>query len=945
MQLCGRGLSWMLAALLALVCASAFSAQPERAKKYRFEIAEGSLSSVLAQFSTQSGLQVITQLNVTESGTDEVRGFHGEVTADEALKNLLDGSDLSYKWQDDSTVIIFATIIRPPRSEDDVQEVLVTGTRFRDEEDGPAPVRAYGHKRMDRYGVSSISDFSRYLTQQPFAFGGGHLQSGAQFFQMRGLGFDTTLVLINGRRVPPSANSISLNAVDINNIPLTAVERVEVMSDSASAIYGADAIGGVVNIILKERIDTPEVYLHYGQAEGGGTQRRAAVSVGAANDRLKSTLVLDHYETAVLMGRERDLWSNQDYRRFGGQDYRISTTNPGNVYSLTSSPLPGLSSSRAAVPSGILDRKLVPADFLPTDGITNLESSLSAWSITPQAHRASAYGSAEYSLADKHSFFGEVLASSIESTALRTPPALSRQIVPASNPFNPFGTPVAVDYSFTGMDPISHKFDTNLLRLVAGARGRMNQWEWEVTGLRHREGGASTAEGVLDPSRVIAAIGSVDPQTALNLFVDGPAGNPELLDSLVGPPQRFEFSASSSQMSAFITGPVFNLGGERTVHLVVGGEWRHDVAGFFESGKRVDESREVTSVFSEVKIPILDELSLKVAARADDYGNREHVINPQYGLTWRPAKDWLLRAAYGTSFRPPSLFELHMPMLQPALPIADPLRGGEVSNVTLVVGGNLELEVVTARSFTTGFVFSPSEMPDLRLGGSYWRVVMDNRITAPIYQELLKPDSPFADRVLRDMPSSEDQQRGWAGRLRSIDLTRTNYGELETSGVDLDASLRVERPWGCMKLDLAVTWVDEYISRDMNPVLPLDRVGIANVQGTIPEWRMVGALGWKVGNFGLSTITTFIPSYQDSDLSTGPLDRRISSQTLVDLQTWLDLRVEGNALLDAATLTLGARNVFDRAPEFANAGVSLGYDFSQSELTRRFVYFRVSKRF
>jgi iron complex outermembrane receptor protein len=750
-------------------------------------------------------------------------------------------------------------------------------------------------------------------------------------------------VLINGRRVPPSANSISLNAVDLNNIPLTAVDHIEVMSDSASAIYGADAIGGVVNIILKDKVEEPEVYLHYGQADGGGAQRRAAVSLGAANDRLKSTLMLDYYETGALMGEERDLWRNQDYRRFEGLDYRVSTANPGNVYSLSGQPLPGLSSFWAAVPYGATG-ELSPADFRTTDGEMNLESSLSGWSITPPSRRASAYGSASYSLGEKQSIFGEILAANAELTSLHSQPSITGQVVPASNPFNPFGTAVAVDYSFADVDPISYRSDTNLLRLVGGGRGRIGQWEWEMTGLRHRENGSITAYGVLDPLRVDAASNSQDPQTALNLFSDGPAGTPELLDSLFAPPQSFSFSFSSSQFSAFIRGPVFNVD-NREVELVIGGEWRHDAAGFFQSGKRVEEGRDISSVFSEARIPLLDQLSLKIAARGDDFGDGEQTINPQYGLTWRPAKDWLFRAAYGTSFRPPSLFELYMPMVQTALTIADPLRGGEVSNVTIIAGGNRDLDVVTARSFTTGFVFSPSEMPGLRLGASYWRVVMDNRIMVPAYQALLKPGSPFEGLVVRDHPSSQDVEAGQPGRLRSINLSRMNYGDLDTSGIDLDASLKVERPWGCLKLDLAVTWVDEYLSRDMNQVLPLERVGIANPTGTIPEWRIVGTVGWKWGDFGLSTTTTFTPSYQDADLTTGPVDRRLSSRTLLDVQAWMELNMEGNALFDKSTLTLGARNVSNEAAEFATAGAYFGYDVSQSELTRRFIYFRISKRF
>lgn len=942
-QLCARRLSWFLAALLVLTSGIAFPAEPDRARKYQLVIPRGTIATVLEQFSRQTGLQVGTQLNVSESETNEIGPFVGHATVDQALAALLKGSDLSYTWQDKDTIRVFVTVVRPPRAENDVQEVLVTGTRLPSDQDGPAPVRVYGRRRIDRSGASSVADLSRNLTQQPFGFSTGHLQSGAQFFQLRGLGFDTTLVLINGRRVPPSANSIYLNAVDINNIPLTAVERIEVMSDSASAIYGADAIGGVVNIILKSTIDEPEVHLHYGQADGGGEQRRAAVSLGANSKRLKSTLMLDYIETAELMGRERDLWRNQDYRRFGGRDYRVPMANPGNVYSLTGQPLPGLLSQYAAIPFGATG-KLTPADFLATDGAMNLESAFADNSITPQVDRASAYLSAEYSLSEKYSLFGEVLAASGESVALRSAPSVSRLVVPANNPFNPFGVSVAVDYSFAELGPLSHTYDTDLLRVVGGGRGRIGEWDYEIAGIRHDEDALNTVTGALDPLRVIAAINSQDPQTALNVFSDGPAGSSTVLDSLRGAPQSIEYSFSSSQLTAFIRGPLFTLG-ERKAELVIGGEWRYDAAEFVESGKSIDEGRDISSVFSEIRIPLLEELSLKIAARGDDYGNGSQAVNPQYGITWRPAKDWLFRAAYGTSFRPPSLFELYTPMLQPAVPISDPLRGGEVSNVTLVVGGNSDLDVVTARSLTSGFVFSPSELPDLRLGASYWRVVMKNRIMAPIYQELLKPNSPFNFLVLRDPPSAQDLEANRPGRLRSINLTRINYGDLDTSGIDLDGSFLVERPWGCLKLDMAVTWIDEYLSRDMNQVLPPDRVGVANVAGTIPEWRVVGSVGWKLGDFGLSTTTTFTSSYQDADLERGPLDRRLSSRTVVDLQAWMDLHIEGNALLDESTLTFGARNVLDEEPEFANAGVYLGYDFSQGDLTGRFVYFRLSKRF
>jgi iron complex outermembrane receptor protein len=233
----------------------------------------------------------------------------------------------------------------------------------------------------------------------------------------------------------------------------------------------------------------------------------------------------------------------------------------------------------------------------------------------------------------------------------------------------------------------------------------------------------------------------------------------------------------------------------------------------------------------------------------------------------------------------------------------------------------------------------------MHVRASYWRVVMENRIIAPLYSEVLRPDSPLAERVVRALPDSQDLLADQPGRVSQINLTRLNYGGLETSGIDFDTALSVERPWGCLKLDLAATWIDEYLSRDMNPVLPVDRVGIANAQGTVPQWRVVGGIAWKRGNFGVSTTTTFVPSYQDADLLLGPLDRRIGSLTTVDLQTWLELNVHDNALVDGSKLTLGARNLFDATPDFSRAGGSLGHDFSQGELTGRFLYLRLSKLF
>lgn len=249
--------------------------------EYELNISTGLLIEAIKQFSEQTDVQFTVDSQATEVDHLQVQGFRARLSARAALARILAGSTLSTDWQGDHTVRIFPGIVLPPEGAGGQRAMEVTGTRLGGGE-GPAPIRVYDREQIDRLGVSSLPGVATYLTQQPFSFGGWVQRSAAQHFQLRGLGVDTTLVLINGRRAQPSASSVSLNAFDLNTIPLTAVERIEVMSDSASAIYGSDAIGGVVNIFLKREIDTPDIFLHYGGADGGAYERRAAGTVGTS---------------------------------------------------------------------------------------------------------------------------------------------------------------------------------------------------------------------------------------------------------------------------------------------------------------------------------------------------------------------------------------------------------------------------------------------------------------------------------------------------------------------------------------------------------------------------------------------------------------------------------------------------------------------------------------
>ncbi|GFE84602.1 TonB-dependent receptor [Steroidobacter agaridevorans] len=906
--------------------------------EYELNISAGLLIEAIKQFSQQTDVQFTVDMQATEVDFLRTQGFRARLSARAALARILEGSGLATEWQGDHTVRIYPGIVRP-HGEGGEREVEVTGTRLGGGE-GPAPIRVYNREEIDRMGVSSLPGVATYLSQQPFSFGQFFQRSGAQHFQLRGLGVDTTLVLINGRRAPPSAASVSLNAYDLNTIPLTAVERIEVMSDSASAIYGSDAIGGVVNIILKGAGAGPDVHLHYGGAAGGANERRIAGSVGTSGQRFKSSLTLDYFDRSMLVGAERDLWRDQDYRRFGGRDYRTTSAPRANVYSLAGAPLPGLPTSQASVPMGSTGVGLRPEDFLATAGDVSLYTSRQTRSIDPDLKQLSAVGSAELSLGERSTMFGEMLISASDVVNQGTLSPVTGQIVPAENPYNPFGQAVRVDFSLAGTKPVSEVTEARSKRFVLGARGDLSRWDWELALTGSDESTDVTTINELDPTRVQAALRSTDPQTALNPFVDGPAGSDALLSSLVRN-QQYDYSSRAWLLSGFLRGALFRMPGG-TSELVVGGEVRREEVEAVDPTP-LEQERDIVSEFAELKLPLLKQLSLKLALRADFYEHATDSVNPQYGLVWRPSQDWLVRAAYGTSFRPPSLAELSYPRTELVFPLADPRRGGSLYPVRVTVGGNPELGNVSAHSFTTGIAYRVSDWPGLHWGVHYWRVVMDNRIFSPALNlEKLEEET---GRVTRSAPTENDRLIGWPGALQSVDISLLNYGGLETRGIDLDLSYRITTGLGSMQSALSATWVDKYSSKDFAPLTTPDRVGIANYLGTIPEWRLIGSLTWEGSGWGVSTTATFTPSYQDSDL-TGPLDRRLPSRTLIDLQTWLELdRLFDPACFEGMRVTAGALNLFDEDVDFAKAGLMFGFDISQADLKQRFAYLRITKSF
>lgn len=903
----------------------------------------------------------------------------GMFTPRAALDQLIAGTALTYTFVNPRTVSVQegvrATVpklgletLRERERELEVllaalnEEVVVPGSRLplprsvlgpQGAIDAPVPVTVFNREKIESLGGNSVGDLLRYLPQQSYVNAEDEI-TGAQFADLRGLGRDSTVVLINGRRTVASSVDIGFNGFDLNSVPLVAVDRIEVLSDSASAVYGTDAIAGVVNIVLKDSVATPEVELRYGTRNHGGEERRVSASVGHLGDRLHASLMVDYLSRGELLWRDIDRLRDQDYTRYGGRDFRTVAPSPGNVISRTTGNLPGLPSRFAAVPTEIGEGTTI-SDFMATAGQRNsLESVGQYASFTPTSSKQSAVALVDFALTPHANAFAELLYSSKSSLSHRSPASMVGALVPKNNPYNPFGVDVSADFQF-GLPRREFIQNTEFYRAVAGLRGRVSAWNWEVSLLHADDDTTGHRRYYIDPVLANAALAQTDPVLALNPFTDGPAGSDSLLRSLLSSPAD-RYASTSTLASAAIRGPLFSLpAGD--VEVAIGAELlKADV--LYDADVHIDRGREVNSGFVEFRLPLVssdmsvqgvDTAYFTLAGRHDQYSDFGSTFNPQFGLVWKAAENLVLRASYGRSFRAPSLFDLYLPrVVVTNVMIADPLRGGQLTPITAVAGGNANLRPAKGRSFAAGFSFSPRAMEGLRLTGSFWRIQMNDKVQALLLNLLAASESVLPSRVIRAEPTPADLAAGFPGALKLVDVSRINFGSLETRGADLSASYSIDSSVGRFKPSMAITRVDEYMKQDLPVLPPSDQVNVASIFGTIPRWRGVAGLTWERGMLGFGANVRYLPAYDDVDAQTDKRNgRELPGQIQFDLQSVVNLgNSSGKSSFGIADLklTAGILNVADKAPPFSSSSV-YGYDITQGDIRGRFFYANFSAEF
>lgn len=836
-----------------------------------------------------------------------------------------------------------------PSDDKTLSTVVVTGSNLRRADaEGPNPVQVISRQQLEASGKATVADLLRSISANTGNAANETTNngwaSGSAGIGLRGLSQKNTLVLLNGRRLANygfPANGLSDTFVNLNALPLVAVERVEVLKDGASAVYGSDAVAGVVNIITRQNFEGLDIGGRVGTSDEGGLDERQAKLIGGFgdidSDGYNVLYSFDYYDRDRLDQGERALTKSGIYSGPGGRWNGWSAK--GARFLVNGVSVPFLDAN-GNCPEGTVLTASAPIDGLA--GNTCGFNLADYTTLIPATERLQGYVNGTFRINENVEAFGEALYSYIRGTswfgsspfftlesgrfALNADTGLAEPvpaILPANNPYNPYSVATPIEYTFFNLGASIKTNRSDAYRLLGGLRGSWGDWDWETAAFAARSkeeevvaGGFANRWGLYD---------------ALNngtYNLHDPSATPQaVLDAIALSTVR-PADSKLTGADAKIIGQLFDLPAGR-VGFAAGVEWRREELVSrnpwqIDAGLQirpaiaaVDGSRDVTAAYAEFNIPLLSSLELQVAGRGDHYSDFGEAFSPKVSLRWQPFDALLVRAAASRGFRAPSLSEnaastniSYGSVVDPH----DPDVPGSRQNPTFFTVGNTHLDPERTHSYNAGFVLSP--WSDTSLSIDWYRIELDNLIGTGNTSTIVQENDPA--NVIRDA----------RGKLLAVYNRYQNLTELKTSGIDVELRQRWRTAAaGDFGILSAYTHVLEY--RRQNTVGgPLVDYAGNNLSFTLPRSKSTTTADWTFGDF-----TTALTWYYTS----GYAQTRSTAQSRVDAYDQFDLYVAWSGL-DKLTLYAKVQNLLDEEPPYDASfpGIRAPYDFSQYDLRGRY---------
>jgi iron complex outermembrane recepter protein len=860
-----------------------------------------------------------------------------------------------------------------------LEQVVVTGTSIRGVASAGAPVIALDREELAATGLATSSDLARALPQvlnlgaDESRLGGA--QDGAanstrvSGINLRGIGNEATLLLINGRRLAPAG--VIKSIYDPNVIASAAIERLEVVVDGASAIYGSDAVAGVVNIITRKNFEGAETMARYGVADGT-SQKIISQNFGFTWDRGSVFAAYEHNERDNLSGTDRKFASN-DRRARGGSDARPTLASPGNIIAGT---------TRYPLPAGP-GTGLNPAQL--TAGTANRFDEGTFADLLPNQERDSFFLDARQEFGKLDVWYQGWLSE--REFDERVAPASGQLRVPNTNAFftapAALGSPafVNVEYRFLAEDADPRLSGYENAQQNALGAGYDLGGDWRIEGYANlsKNRGFQRRGAITNGAALSAALASSNPATAFNPFGDGTfnvTNNPALVDVIIA--NRDTHGTSEARNLALkADGPLFSLpGGD--VRVAIGME-RHDnefrqrleannvLASGALTTKSVLNRRHNTSFFGEVFVPVVSEeqsvpgvhsLSVSVAGRREEYSDFGSTTDPKIGVIWQPVSSITARATYGTSFRAPSLVDtseqIHNIFIQN---LTDPAGAGGITRGIYHNGGNAALKPEEATTWSAGLDWVPTGALDgLSASLTYYDVDYTDRIDV-VLNTALTNASVYGPYVIR-RPAASDATATAAFNalvqsflsnpdLQSpaepvnninaiVDGRRANLGSMKQQGIDLNLGYRFDTSFGNWRLGLDAAKILD-LTRSVAPGLPF--IDVLDTYSNPVDLRARASIGWRLNGWSVNTYVNYVDGYLNTAISPNV---GVDSYQTVDASLVYDFGEERGAL-SGVSVSVNGQNILDEDPPVVLNGI-VSWDNQNVSPLGRFVSFVLTKR-
>jgi outer membrane receptor protein involved in Fe transport len=858
-------------ASLAVLCFGLTHLAAAEAVKRNFDLPAGDASATLKTFAQQSGEQIVYPV-------EQVRGVKtnavkGELAARIALERMLDKTGLAVV-QDEKTGALSVTRAvdpngpraaptdsdRPDRNTKVeggkvvLETVQVTGSRLRGLLAGAnsQPVLTLDREDIERTGAMSIGDVLRYIPQvSASTTGQGNTQAtptsvinlvtftvtpaaassqldgnaGRVTATIRGAPSGATLLLIDGKRAPKNNQANGGDGYDLSGIPLAAVERIEVLLDGASSIYGADAMGGVINVILKKNYSGTEVRLGYDNTfDTDSGIMTGSFSHGFAVGKLRGLITASWEKANALALRDRWFTASYDRRPFGGGDYR--STIPGGAGRISISgavPLPGLTVTSVALSPGNAGTNLTVTDYANAGAIAAPMDFGQYMDYAASYQRNALLAKFDYEFRDWLEISVQARSSRNRNTAPTAPISASGLSIPAGYPGNPFGVAVTLNKWFFDLVPERVSIDDTQAFSI-GASGRLpGNWRYDASLSRANSRLQSNGDsGVTIVSALFNA--AVAAGRTPNLFYDGTrVANPNaagVIEALTTPTLTEEKDETWTY-SLQADGPVYSLPAG-SISTAFGVERREEYADFplrlaTDTSSARSGSDKINAYFGEVNIPIfsqlyhaplLRQLNLSGSYRYEEYQSGGSAKNPRGGVAWRPFQWLLVRGSYGEGFKVPTLAQLTAPTrvvnssTVGTTSNLDPLRGNTVNAIyPVTLGGKPDLLPERSENTTAGFVAEVPFIKGLSLSFDWFDNKFNDRIGSLTFNQLALL---YPSRITRG-PNLPTDLAGWAGPVTAVDLRPINVSYSRTTGYDIGLKYDRRNPWGDVQVALSGT--------------------------------------------------------------------------------------------------------------------------------------------